>query len=148
MRSAASGVILRFSQTQSWSPASFARSWAVDTSRTGARSRAVCDGSAISGGVAKTDCNSIDVASSAPLMSVISPRSAGSSSCCESCPSADADSEACWTTCHQTRRAPIADAATATTRRRTTARARLSVLASMSVSVRRPRSAAWGGSIG
>ena len=125
-----------------------ARSWADEMSRTGASRRAARAGSSISGGVAKTDWSSTEVASSAPLASVISPRSAGSCSCCESWPSAIADSHGCWTTCHQTRRAPIADATNATTRRRTRARARLSVLASMSVSVRRPRSAAWDGSIG
>ncbi len=90
------------------------------------------------GGVAKTDWSSTEVASSSPLTSVISPRSAGSSWCWASWCRAISASQACSTTCHQTRRAPTSDASDVTTMRRTRARARLSVLASMLVSVRRP----------
>ena len=138
MRSATSGPTRRFRKTQLRSLSIRSRTSAAGMSRADASSADTRPGSSIEGGVTKTDCTSTDVASSSPLRSVISPRSAGSVSSWESCMRAAFASQSRSSSCHHTRRPPISVATSVTMMRRTKARARLSVLASMLVSVRRP----------
>ena len=100
---------------------------------TGASRAAALSGSSTDGGVAKTDCSSTEVASSTPVASVISPRSAGICSCWASWFTAMAASGSRSTICHHASRVPIPVATTAATSSRSRARARLSVLASNGV---------------
>ena len=82
------------------------------------------------GGMAYTDWTSTEVASRTPLMSRISPRSAGISSFCASWFSAIAATRSRSTTCQKTSRPPTRVASMAVMTSRNRARARLSVLAS------------------
>ncbi len=71
----------RFSQTHGSSLVSRSRRSSTSMPSAGASRAAALSGSSTDGGVAKTDCSSTEVASSTPLASVISPRSAGICSC-------------------------------------------------------------------